>query len=191
MKRTTFKRNWRFTKRFETKLLEAHWIFNLLFSSRCCPESDRQEMGLLQTSWGCTVLPINTQGCEAFSWDPPRLRLSAQQQASGSCSVGKWFGSWEAWAASWPPKCRLYCTAILFTTEGWHTISLLCNLAIPWRHKLVDEIHTHQTLTTLVFIFCLFWSVALAGKDHKSLVLQVAWSVMAEVSLGRTATYYM
>lgn len=151
---TSKKRNWRFTERFGTKLPEAHWIFSLLFFSRCCPEFDRQEIGLLWALWGCTVLPINTQGCEAFSWNPPWLRLSAQQQASGSCSANERIGSWEAWVASWPPKCRLYCTAILFTTVGWHTICLLCNLAILWRHQLADKIHTYTHTQREIVLVC-------------------------------------
>ncbi len=162
---TAFKRNWGgFKKRFETKLWEAHWIFKLLFFYQVLPWVWSVGYGFALNIMSCTVLPINTQGCKAFSWNPPWLRLSAQQQASGSCSGGERIHSWEAWAASWPPKCGLYCTAILFTTEGWHTMSLLCILAILWRQEAGRQ-NLHTQSETLVFYFMLLLVCWLAAKD--------------------------
>lgn len=86
-----------------------------------------------------------------------------KQRASGSCSGGERAGSWEAWAASWPPKCGLYCRAILFTTKGWHTIGLLCNLAVLWCHNLADVIRTHRTHKE----GSLFLSSASASPSHR------------------------
>lgn len=113
-------------------------------------------MGLLRTLWGCTVLPINTQGCGAFAeinfgwgWVHSSKHQGRAAGVNG-LAAGRFGRPADLLNADFIAK--LFCLPL----RGDST-SLLCNLAITWRHQFVDKIHTHQTHRhNTCFYFLLF-----------------------------------
>lgn len=101
--------------------------------------------------------PINTQGCEAFNGDPPRLRLSAQRQALG------WAAGPNGLSAG-----RLGQPADLLNTDfiaqpfclprGGDTLYLSCvTLPYPDATSWQAKSNTRQCAKYMFFIFSPFW----------------------------------